>query len=89
MKYLGVIIDHKLIWYEHISYIKNKISKDLDIIFKSKNNFRPTMFTYYLQFICLSLPNLLYWNLGYSISNSFTTAILAQKKVVRILTLSH
>ena len=27
MKYLGVIIDHKLKWCEHISYVKNKVSK--------------------------------------------------------------
>ena len=25
IKYLGVIIDHKLKWCEHISYIKNKV----------------------------------------------------------------
>ena len=56
MKYLGVIIDHKLKWCEHISYVKNKISKGLGIIF----SFRPTLFTYSLQFICLSLLNLLY-----------------------------
>ena len=47
------------------------------------------MFNYSLQLICLSLLNLLYLNLGHSISNSFTTAILAQKKVVRIITFSH
>ena len=35
IKYLGVIIDHKLKWCEHISYVKNKVSKDLDIIFKA------------------------------------------------------
>ena len=35
MKYLGVIIDHKLKWCEHISYVKNKVSKGLGIIFKA------------------------------------------------------
>ena len=29
-KYLGVIIDHKLNWCEHISYVKNKVSKGID-----------------------------------------------------------
>ena len=28
-KYLGVIIDHKLNWVEHISYVKSKISKGI------------------------------------------------------------
>ena len=36
MKYLGVIIDHKLKWCEHISYVKNKVSKGLCIIFKAR-----------------------------------------------------
>ena len=36
MKYLGVIIDHKLKWCEHISYVKNKVSKGIDIIFQVK-----------------------------------------------------
>ena len=31
MKYLCVIIDHKLKWCEHISYIKNKVSKGLGL----------------------------------------------------------
>ena len=29
IKYLGVIIDHKVNWIEHISYVKNKISKSI------------------------------------------------------------
>ena len=33
MKYIGVIIDHKLKWCEHISYVKNQVSKGLGIIF--------------------------------------------------------
>ena len=36
MEYLGVIIDHKLKWCEHMSYVKNKVSKGLDIIFKAR-----------------------------------------------------
>ena len=30
-KYLGVIIDNKLKWLDHITYIKNKISKSIGI----------------------------------------------------------
>ena len=36
MKYIGIIIDHKLKWCKHISYVKNKVSKGIDIIFKSR-----------------------------------------------------
>ena len=33
-KFLGVIIDDKLKWKEHLQYIKNKISKSIGIIYK-------------------------------------------------------
>ena len=35
-KYLGVIIDHKLNWIEHISYVKSKISKGIEIMYKAR-----------------------------------------------------
>ena len=34
--YLGVIIDHKLNWIEHIAYVKNKISKGIGIMYKAR-----------------------------------------------------
>ena len=89
MKYLGVIIDHKIKWCEHISYVKNKVSKGIGIIFKARPVLdQKCLLTLYNSFV---YPYLIYcieiW--GYSISNSTTTAILAQKKVVRIITFSH
>ena len=35
IKLLGVILDDKLKWIEHISYIKNKIAKGMGIIQKA------------------------------------------------------
>ena len=35
-KFLGVILDNKLKWTHHISYIKNKISKGMGIIIKAR-----------------------------------------------------
>ena len=35
-KFLGIIIDDKLKWIHHISYIKNKISKVIVIILKAR-----------------------------------------------------
>ena len=35
-KFLEVILDDKLKWTHHISYIKNKISKDMGIILKAR-----------------------------------------------------
>ena len=34
IKFLGVIIDSKLNWSDHIAYIKNKISKSIGILTK-------------------------------------------------------
>ena len=36
-KFLGVIIDNKLRWSNHINYIKNKIAKSIGIINKTRN----------------------------------------------------
>ena len=33
-KFLGVIIDHKFKWNDHITYIKSKISKSIGILYK-------------------------------------------------------
>ena len=35
--YLSVIIDHKLNWIDLIAYVKNKISKDIGIIYKARS----------------------------------------------------
>ena len=34
--YLGVIIDHKLNWIEHISYVKSKMSKGIGLMYKAR-----------------------------------------------------
>ena len=39
-KFLGVILDHKLSWCEHIQYIKNKISKGIGILCKARKIFK-------------------------------------------------
>ena len=36
LKYLGVILDHKVSWIQHISYVKNKISKGIGIMYKAR-----------------------------------------------------
>ena len=37
IKFLGVILDNKLSWIQHISYVKNKISKGIGIMYKARN----------------------------------------------------
>ena len=37
LKYLGIIIDHKLNWTSHIAHVKNKISKGVGIMLRTRN----------------------------------------------------
>ena len=37
LKYLGVIIDDKITWIPHITYVKNKVSKGIGIMFKARH----------------------------------------------------
>ena len=53
-KFLEVIIDHKLNWSDHILYIKNKISKSIGIINKTRNLLdKNTLRNLYFTFIYL------------------------------------
>ena len=35
-KYLGFILDNKISWVEHITYVKNKISKGIGIMYQAR-----------------------------------------------------
>ena len=57
-KFLGVIIEEKLNWTHHISYIKDKISKGFGIILRSRKFFtKSTLLKLYNLFV---LPYLIY-----------------------------
>ena len=36
IKFLGIIVDNKLNWHEHIIYIKNKVSRATGIIYTAR-----------------------------------------------------
>ena len=51
LKYLGVIIDHRLNWSQHITHVKNKISKGIGIMYRArsyltKSSLRKLYFSY-------------------------------------------
>ena len=55
-KFLGVIIDEKLNWSDHIRYIKNRISKSIGIInktrtFLDKNTLRNIYYTFIYPYL--------------------------------------
>ena len=48
IKFLGVVIDNDLSWQSHISYIKNKISKSLGVIYRAKRFFIKNIYSIYI-----------------------------------------
>ena len=49
VKFSGLIIDYQLKWIEHIQYIKNKVSKSIDILCKVRNYLDKTTGRYYIS----------------------------------------
>ena len=88
IKCLGVIIDNKLNWHEHIIYIKNKISKSIGIIYKVRKYVeKQTIKNMYYTFV---FPYLIYCNeiWGNACQAYVDPLIKLQKKIVRIMTFS-
>ena len=88
-KFLGIIIDNKLNWSDHINYIKNKISKSLGIIYKIRSFLnRITLRNLYHTFV---FPYLIYgvevWGNTHAIH--LNPIIKLQKKYIRAITFSH
>ena len=87
-KFLGVIIDDKLSFIRHITYIKSKISKGLGILLKARKYLkRKCLLNLYYSFI---YPYLTYcveaW--GNTPDTHIDPLIKLQKKVIRIITFS-
>ena len=56
IKYLGIIVDHKLNWLNHITYVKGKISKRIGIMYKArkylnKNSFKNIYHAYLYPYL--------------------------------------
>ena len=89
-KYLGVIIDDKLKWTEHIQYIKNKkIFKSIGILIKirpylDKVTLRNLHFTFVYPYLiyCIEV-----W--GNACDTHLDLIIKIQKKCVRVITFSN
>ena len=37
MRFLGVLLDDNLLWKEHTKYLKNKIAKNIELIYRTKS----------------------------------------------------
>ena len=88
-KYLGVIIDHKLNWIEHISYVKSKISKGIGIMYKARQFLtKKALLMLYHAYI---YPYMTYcievW--GCASQTQLNCLFLLQKKIIRIMNFPH
>ena len=89
IKYLGVIIDNKLNWIEHIAYVKSKISKGIGIMYKARRCLnKKSLINLYHSYI---YPYLIYcieiW--GAASQCHLNPIYLLQKKIIRIITFSE
>ena len=88
-KFLGVIVNDKLNWSNHISFVSKTISKNVGVLSKLRTFLPPcTLFSLYNALI---LPLLNYCNVvwGSSTHNQLHPLITLQKRAIRICTLSH
>ena len=86
---LGVIIDDKITWIPHITYVKNKVSNGIGILFKAKNYLnRKALINLYHSYI---YPYLIYcieaW--GNATNCHLEQLYLIQKKVTRMISYSN
>ena len=84
-KFLGIIIDHKLNWNEHIHYIKAKLSKSIGIICKAKKylNNKTLLTLYYSFFQSYLIYGIEIWGSTYATYSE--SLIVLQNRVVRII----
>ena len=87
-KFLGVILDDKLLWKCHIEYICNKISKGIGILIRA----RRTLGTKALVILYNTLvkPYFTYCNIiwGNTYIKNLNRVKILQKKIIRIITFS-
>ena len=84
-KFLGVLIDNKLNWKDHISYVSSKISRSLGMIIKARNYLnKDGLVNLYYSFI---YPYLTYCNhiWGNTYKTNLQKLVSLQNKVIRII----
>ena len=88
-KFLGVIIDNKLSWKDHIAYISGKIARGIGIILKARKYLlKESLISLYYSFI---YPYMIYCNhvWGLACKTHLDYLIKLQKRVIRIIAGVH
>jgi Reverse transcriptase (RNA-dependent DNA polymerase) len=88
-KFLGVYIDNKLNWKQHIQHVSSKISKAVGMINSVKNKLSKT--TMLLLYHTMIYPHLTYCNIvwGCACQTELNRIVTMQKKAIRLITGSH
>ena len=84
-KFLGVIIDHKITWKEHVTYVSGKMSRSIGILIKARNCLiKHAMMTLYYSFI---YPYMTYCNnvWGSTYKSNTERVYNIQKRALRIM----
>ena len=84
-KFLRVIIDNKLKWSEHITYIGHKISRGIGMIIKTRKVFNSSALI--VLYYSIIYPYLIYSNhvWGSTYEGRLDNLHLLQKKIIRII----
>ena len=88
IKYLGLILDSRLTWKEHINELSKKLSRSVGMLYKTRD-FCPTPILkslYYSIFNSHASYGLPVW--GYADQIYINKIIIAQKKAIRAITFS-
>ena len=85
IKFLGIILDSKLSWNDHIQLVTKKVSRSMGILYRVKNILnQKSLFTLYCSLV---LPYLNYaceiW--GNTYASRIQPLIILQKKIIRIV----
>ena len=86
-KYLGVILDSKMSWVQHITYVKNKVSKGIGIMYQARKYLnKKSLSSLYNSYI---YPYIIYcvesW--GNVAKCLFDPLFTLQKIIIRIITI--
>ena len=84
-KFLGVIIDNKLSWKDHVTHVASKVSRGLGVIIKARNYLNTKgLITLYYTFV---YPYLTYCNhiWGNIYQSNLKYLCILQNKILRII----
>ena len=85
IKFLGIILDNKLNWKEHIAYLAGKVARGIGIIIKARQYLKKdALVTLYYSFI---YPYYTYCNhiWGNTHTSNLKRLFILQKKIIRII----